>query len=171
MVASHGKADLILGNNVFAHAPDINDFIGGIAILLKDDGRVAIEFPYLGEFIENLEFDTTYHEHIFYFSLLALTPAFERHGLEIFDVAHLPIHGGSLRLFAGKKGAHRCHRRILRASSPRRKNPASIPSPAYEIFANRVRCSVSNCSILSPHSRPMENPSPPTVHPRKAALF
>ncbi|MDB6072340.1 MAG: methyltransferase [Verrucomicrobiales bacterium] len=104
--SSHGPADLILGNNVFAHAPDINDFIGGMAHLLKKDGRVVVEFPYLGDFIENLEFDTVYHEHVFYFSVTALQPAFARHGLEIFDAEKIAIHGGSLRLSAGHAGQH-----------------------------------------------------------------
>ena len=113
IVATQGKADLILGNNVFAHAPFINDFISGLATLLKEDGRIALEFPYLGDFIENLEFDTIYHEHVFYFSVSALQPAFARHGLEVFDVEHLTIHGGSLRLFVGHVGAHPSTERLV----------------------------------------------------------
>lgn len=138
VAGTHGKADLILGNNVFAHAPDINDFIGGIAALLKDDGRAALEFPYLGEFIANLEFDTTYHEHIFYFSMLALKPAFERHGLEIYDVTHLPIHGGSLRLFVGKKGVHPATPAPAKLISEER-NAGLDGIAAYEAFADRIR--------------------------------
>jgi len=138
VAARHGKADLILGNNVFAHAPDINDFIGGIAILLKDGGRAALEFPYLGDFIANLEFDTTYHEHIFYFSVLALKPAFERHGLEIHDVSRLPIHGGSLRLFVGKKGAHPVTPAPAKMIEEER-NDGLDGLPAYEAFADRIR--------------------------------
>ena len=99
------QADLILGNNVFAHAPDTNDFVAGLRSLLTPGGRVILEFPYAGEFIEKSEFDTIYHEHVFYFSLTALVPLFARHGLEIFHVERLPIHGGSLRLFAGHTGA------------------------------------------------------------------
>lgn len=138
VAGKYGKADLILGNNVFAHAPDINDFIGGIAALLKDEGRAALEFPYLGEFIENLEFDTTYHEHIFYFSVLALKPAFERHGLEIFDVLRLPIHGGSLRLFVGKKGVHPVSPAPARLIEEERS--AGLDGfGAYETFADRIR--------------------------------
>jgi SAM-dependent methyltransferase len=138
VVAVHGKADLILGNNVFAHAPDINDFIGGIAILLKDEGRAALEFPYLGDFIANLEFDTTYHEHIFYFSVLALKPAFERHGLEIYHVMHLPIHGGSLRLFVGKNGAHPVSTAPAKLIEEERS--AGLDGfAAYEAFAGRIR--------------------------------
>ena len=100
------KADLILGNNVFAHVPDTNDFVAGLAALLKEDGRVAIEFPYAVELFKGVEFDTIYHEHVFYFSLLALQPLFARHGLEIFRVKRLPIHGGSLRIYAGHEGHH-----------------------------------------------------------------
>ncbi len=106
-LAKQGRpADLILGNNVFAHAPNTNDFVAGLCALLKPEGRVILEFPYAADFIEKTEFDTIYHEHVFYFSLSALRPLFERHGLQIFHVERLPIHGGSLRLFAGHRGAH-----------------------------------------------------------------
>jgi SAM-dependent methyltransferase len=102
-----GKSgDLLLGNNVFAHAPDTNDFVAGLGELLKPDGRIILEFPYALDFIGKCEFDTIYHEHFFYFSLTALLPLFARHDLEIFHVERLPIHGGSLRLFAGHRGAH-----------------------------------------------------------------
>jgi SAM-dependent methyltransferase len=101
MVVENRSADLILGNNVFAHAPDTNDFVAGLKILLKPKGRIVLEFPYGVDLIEHSEFDTIYHEHVFYFTLTALQPLFARHGLEIFRVEHLPIHGGSLRLFAG----------------------------------------------------------------------
>jgi SAM-dependent methyltransferase len=104
--AKKGQADLILGNNVFAHAPDTNDFVAGLKTLLKPGGRIILEFPYAVDFIEKTEFDTIYHEHVFYFSLTALQPLFERHGLNIFHVERLPIHGGSLRLFAGHAGTH-----------------------------------------------------------------
>ena len=104
LVAEGKSADLILGNNVFAHAPDINDFVAGLQTLLKPGGRVVLEFPYAGDFIENCEFDTIYHEHVFYFYLTPLLPLFARHGLEIFHVERVPIHGGSLRLFAGRAG-------------------------------------------------------------------
>ena len=75
-------------------------------MLLKPKGRIVLEFPYGVDFIEHTEFDTIYHEHVFYFTLTALQPLFARHGLEIFHVERLPIHGGSLRLFAGHAGAH-----------------------------------------------------------------
>lgn len=100
-----GQADLILGNNVFAHAPDTNDFVAGVAELLKPDGWVVFEFPYGVEMIDKVEFDTIYHEHVFYFTLTPLVSLFARHGLDVFHVEHIPIHGGSLRLFACHQGA------------------------------------------------------------------
>src|SRR5215471_3145113 len=109
LVTSGRQADLILGNNVFAHAPDTNDFVAGLRALLKRDGRIILEFPYAIEFVEKSEFDTIYHEHVFYFSLTALSPLFQRHGLSIFQVERLPIHGGSLRLFAAVEGAQAIH--------------------------------------------------------------
>ncbi|RYD31254.1 MAG: methyltransferase domain-containing protein [Verrucomicrobiaceae bacterium] len=135
--AEHGPADLILGNNVFAHAPDINDFIAGMAVLLKEDGRVVVEFPYLGNFIDHLEFDTVYHEHVFYFSVTALRPAFERHGLEIFDAEKVDIHGGSLRLSAGRAGRHAVAPRLT--ALVEEENAAGMTMlPYYENFARRV---------------------------------
>ncbi len=104
LVAEGKAADLILGNNVFAHAPDTNDFVAGLHTLLKPGGRIVLEFPYAGDFIENCEFDTIYHEHVFYFFLIPLLQLFGRHNLEIFHVERVPIHGGSLRLFAGRLG-------------------------------------------------------------------
>jgi SAM-dependent methyltransferase len=97
------QADLIVANNVLAHVPQLNDFIAGIALLLKANGSVTIEFPHLLELIAHVEFDTIYHEHYSYFSLYAIEQAFERHGLRLYDVQRLPTHGGSLRIFA----AHR----------------------------------------------------------------
>ncbi len=106
LAGENRQADLILGNNVFAHAPDTNDFVAGLKTLLQPKGRIALEFPYGVEFVEHTEFDTIYHEHVFYFTLTALKPLFERHGLTIFRVQLFPIHGGSLRLFACHAGAY-----------------------------------------------------------------
>jgi SAM-dependent methyltransferase len=104
LVEEGRQADLILGNNVFAHVPDVNDFVAGIGRLLKPDGVVALEFPWGHEMVRHLEFDTIYHEHVFYFNAVALIPLFRRHGLEIFRIEKLPIHGGSLRIHASKAG-------------------------------------------------------------------
>ena len=102
-----GYADLFLGNNVMAHVPDLNDFIAGIKTILKPTGVATIEFPHLLHLIQKIEFDTVYHEHYSYFSLLAVQTAFKRHGLEIFHVDELPVHGGSLRIYASNIEAAR----------------------------------------------------------------
>ncbi|MEI7534809.1 MAG: class I SAM-dependent methyltransferase [Verrucomicrobiae bacterium] len=135
--SANRQADLILGNNVFAHAPDTNDFVAGLNKLLKPNGRIALEFPYGVEFIEHNEFDTIYHEHVFYFTLTALKPLFERHGLEIIRVARLPIHGGSLRLFAGHSGKHPVEASVTKLlAEEKRKGVASLAG--YEGFASQV---------------------------------
>lgn len=100
-----GAASLMIANNVLAHVPDINDFVGGFAALLAPDGIATFEFPHLLRTMAGLQFDTIYHEHFSYLSLLALQPLFARHGLELVDVTELPTHGGSLRLFVAPRGA------------------------------------------------------------------
>jgi SAM-dependent methyltransferase len=100
LVAQNKKADLLLGNNVLAHVPDINDFVGGMKLLLKENGIITMEFPHLMQLIENNQFDTIYHEHFSYLSLYAVKQIFENAGLELFDVDELPTHGGSLRIYA-----------------------------------------------------------------------
>jgi SAM-dependent methyltransferase len=94
------QADLIIGNNVLAHVPRLNDFVAGIQVLLKPGGTATIEFPHLLKLIEQVEFDTIYHEHYSYISLYAIEQVFGRHGLRIHDAEQLPTHGGSLRIFA-----------------------------------------------------------------------
>lgn len=139
LVEAGRRADLILGNNVFAHAPDTNDFVAGLALLLKPGGRVVLEFPYACDMIERTEFDTIYHEHVFYFTLTALQPLFARHGLEIINVERLPIHGGSLRLFASHKGCHAIQPVVAALlAEERAKGVASYRY--YENFGHRVRC-------------------------------
>lgn len=99
------KADVIHANNVLAHVPDLNGMVAGLAAVLKPDGLVVIEVPYVREMIDKVEFDTIYHEHLCYFSLSALAPLFARHGLAVVDVERIPLHGGSLRLFFAPAGA------------------------------------------------------------------
>ncbi|MGI0483656.1 methyltransferase domain-containing protein [Geminocystis sp. CENA526] len=94
------QADLLLGNNVLAHVPDINDFVGGMQIILKPDGVITMEFPHLLQLINQNQFDTIYHEHFSYLSLLTVSKIFAHHKLTIFDVEELPTHGGSLRIYA-----------------------------------------------------------------------
>lgn len=93
-------ADLLAGNNVLAHVPDLNDFVAGLRIALADGGVLTMEFPHLLRLIEEVQFDTIYHEHFSYYSLLAVERIFAAHGLALFDVEQLPTHGGSLRIFA-----------------------------------------------------------------------
>jgi len=104
LVAGGERADVIHANNVLAHVPDLNGVVAGFKTLLKPSGVVVVEAPYLGDLIQHVEFDTIYHEHLCYFSLTALDQLFRRHGLEIVDVEHLSIHGGSLRIHARHAG-------------------------------------------------------------------
>src|SRR5882724_1101429 len=131
------QAGLILGNNVFAHAPNTNDFVAGLRALLKPAGRIVLEFPYAADFIEKTEFDTIYHEHVFYFSLTALGPLFQRHGLSIFHVERLGIHGGSLRLFAGASGAHARQSSVSNLLQQEKQKGISALN-YYQGFASRV---------------------------------
>jgi SAM-dependent methyltransferase len=103
-LAHKWKADLVLGNNVLAHAPDIRDFVAGVKQVLAPNGVAIFEFPYALQMIERTEFDTIYHEHVFYFTLGALDPIFERAGLELFHVEHLEVHGGAIRIFVAHQG-------------------------------------------------------------------
>ena len=100
LVAQGHAADLIAGNNVLAQVPDVNDFVAGIAILLKPGGVVTIEFPHLERLMDENQFDTIYHEHFSYFSFSTAERIFAAHGLTLFDVEELPTHGGSLRIYA-----------------------------------------------------------------------
>ncbi len=100
MVAKGFRADLLIGNNVLAHVPDINDFVAGQKIILADSGVITMEFPHLVQLMEHNQFDTIYHEHFSYLSLLAVERIFAAHGLVIFDVEEIPTHGGSLRIYA-----------------------------------------------------------------------
>jgi len=100
LISKGKRADLLLGNNVLAHVPDLNDFVEGMKILLKPNGIITMEFPHLLQLIKQNQFDTIYHEHFFYFSLLVVEKIFSSHSLTIFDVEELPSHGGSLRIYA-----------------------------------------------------------------------
>jgi SAM-dependent methyltransferase len=139
-LAGEGRgADLIVANNVLAHVPRLNDFVAGIARLLKPGGSATIEFPHLLELIEQVEFDTIYHEHYSYLSLYAIERVFARHGLSIYDAEELPTHGGSLRIFAahadraglGESGA-------LEALKAREAAAGLAELETYTRFAERV---------------------------------
>jgi hypothetical protein len=97
--SKRGPANLILGNNVLAHVPDINDLVGGMKALLADKGVVTMEFPVLSKLIENNYFDTIYHEHFSYLSFTTVRGIFAKHGITLFDVEDLPTHGGSIRIY------------------------------------------------------------------------
>lgn len=103
--AKEKQADVLLGNNVLAHVPDINDFVAGMEILLADDGVITMEFPHLLQLIKQRQFDTIYHEHFSYLSFYTVEKVFAAHGLKIFDVEELQTHGGSLRIFAAKRNS------------------------------------------------------------------
>lgn len=100
LVASGKQADLLLGNNVLAHVPDLNDFVAGMKLLLHPQGVITMEFPHLMRLMEENQFDTIYHEHFSYFSFITVEQVFAKHGLTLFDVEELPTHGGSLRIYA-----------------------------------------------------------------------
>jgi hypothetical protein len=100
IATEYGKPDLLLGNNVLAQVPDLNDFAAGMKILVGDRGVITMEFPHLYRLMEQNQFDTIYHEHFSYFSLITVEKVFAAHGLTLFDVEELPTHGGSLRIYA-----------------------------------------------------------------------
>ncbi|MCX6124390.1 MAG: class I SAM-dependent methyltransferase [Proteobacteria bacterium] len=106
LAAERGKVDLIAANNVLAHVPDVNDFVLGFKHLLADHGVVTVEFPHLLQLVKLKQFDTIYHEHFSYFSLLTICKIFEKHGLRVFDVEELTTHGGSLRIFVDHGKQH-----------------------------------------------------------------
>jgi SAM-dependent methyltransferase len=100
LVREYGKADLVIGNNVLAQVPDLNDFVEGMKIVLKSGGVITMEFPHLMQLMDQNQFDTIYHEHFSYFSLIAVEKIFAMHDLRLFDVEELLTHGGSLRVYA-----------------------------------------------------------------------
>jgi SAM-dependent methyltransferase len=135
-------ADLLVGNNVLAHVPAINDFVAGVATLLRPGGVASFEFPHLVEMLRHVQFDTIYHEHCFYLSLHAVEPLFARHGLRVFDVDRLPTHGGSLRVWVthvdgGPSDTANLHQ--LRVDEQRAGIANLETYDAFAAGANRVR--------------------------------
>jgi len=116
LVREGPRADLIIGNNVFAHVPDLNDFCAGMKRLLAPEGVISLEFPHLEKLMAQRQFDTIYHEHFSYYSLLTAQRALARHGLSVFDVEELSTHGGSLRVFACHQNS-KTHERTARADA------------------------------------------------------
>ncbi len=103
LVSLGKRADLVIGNNVLAHVPDLNDFVSATKLILKSEGTITMEFPHLEKLIDGNQFDTIYHEHLSYFSFIVAERIFAKHGLEVFDVEELPTHGGSLRIYVKHK--------------------------------------------------------------------
>ena len=140
LFAESAGADLVLGNNVLAQVPDLNDFVEGLKVLLKPEGVLTLEFPHLLRLIEWNEFDTIYHEHFSYFSLLTTIRILETHGMKVFDVDELSTHGGSLRVYASRLGSttHTVKPTVARLIEAERK--AGLDSlEGYERFAEQVK--------------------------------
>ncbi|MFN7981760.1 MAG: class I SAM-dependent methyltransferase [Vicinamibacterales bacterium] len=140
LLAEGIQADLLLGNNVLAHVPKLHDFVEGMRILLKPGGVITMEFPHLLQLMRHVQFDTIYHEHFSYFSLLAVEKVFAAHGLRIFDVIQLPTHGGSLRIFAAHDGDASHPQQPAIAALRAEESAAGLDSlAAYQDFAERVK--------------------------------
>jgi SAM-dependent methyltransferase len=140
LVAERGPVDLALGNNVLAQVPDLNDFVEGLKILLKPAGVLTLEFPHLLRLIEWNEFDTIYHEHFSYFSLLTTIRILEAHGLRVFDVDELSTHGGSLRVYAtrAENTTHQLQPSVAKILNDE-KNAGLDSLEGYERFAAQVK--------------------------------
>ena len=139
VLADHGPAGLVLGNNVLAHVPDVNDFVKGVATLLAPDGFCTFEFPHLMRLMEFNQFDTIYHEHFSYFSFTAVSAVFARHGLAMFDVEELPTHGGSLRIYAQPAASGRRPLTARVGELLAREEAEGVRDPAtYDRFQARV---------------------------------
>jgi hypothetical protein len=134
-----GKPNLLLGNNVLAHVPDINDFVGGMKIVLAEGGTITIEFPHLLTLMRHNQFDTIYHEHYSYLSFAAVETAFAAHGLTLFDVDELPTHGGSLRIYAKHVEDPRPIESRVGAMRAKEEAFGIKDLTAYAGFAERVR--------------------------------
>ncbi|MFC1844699.1 methyltransferase domain-containing protein [Thermodesulfobacteriota bacterium] len=134
------EADLLLGNNVIAHVPDLNDFVAGLKIILKPNGIITMEFPHVLRLMEGNQFDTIYHEHFSYFSFITIESVFKKHGLFLFDVEELPTHGGSLRIFGchSENKGRTVSDNVLKLKS--HETEAGLTTLAkYDSFAENVR--------------------------------
>jgi 2-polyprenyl-3-methyl-5-hydroxy-6-metoxy-1,4-benzoquinol methylase len=134
------QADLLLGNNVIAHVPDLNDFVAGLKIVLKPNGVITMEFPHVLRLIKGNQFDTIYHEHFSYFSFTTIERVFKKHGLALFDVEELPTHGGSLRIY----GCHSEHEENATSANVIKLKSLEVEAglmsiSTYDSFAEQVR--------------------------------
>ena len=139
MIANGKQADLTAANNVLAHVPDINDFVKGFSVLLKEDGVATFEFPHLLNLLLETQFDTIYHEHFSYLSLTAILRVFDANGLAVFDIEELPTHGGSLRVYAQRKdtGHHQTNARVTQILEAE-KSSGILNTDYYRDFQNRT---------------------------------
>jgi SAM-dependent methyltransferase len=138
LIARGDRPDLLVANNVLAHVPDLDDFMGGVKDLLKPDGVVTMEFPHVLRMIEDTLFDTIYHEHLSYFSLGAVARVFAVHGLTLFDVRELPTHGGSLRVFARHADRGETVQETVRAMSEKESRHGLDTLDGYAGFQKRA---------------------------------
>jgi 2-polyprenyl-3-methyl-5-hydroxy-6-metoxy-1,4-benzoquinol methylase len=139
LVADGMAADLLVGNNVLAHVPDLNDFIAGLRILLKPDGVLTMEFPHLLRLMNGNQFDTIYHEHFSYFSFLTVERIFAAHDIALFDVEELPTHGGSLRIYGCHANSDRPIGQRVTALKSREIDAGLDTLSTYEGFVERVK--------------------------------
>ncbi len=139
LAKKYGLADLILGNNVLAHVPKLNDFIGGMKLLLKPDGVITMEFPHLLQLMKNNQYDTIYHEHFSYLAFFVVVNTFAKHGLDVFDVEVLPTHGGSIRIFAQHQDGPREISANVGAMLELEQEYGLFEPEVYQLFAAQVR--------------------------------
>ena len=133
------RASLVIGNNVLAQVPDLNDFMAGVSILLRDDGTATFEFPHLLHLLDRLEYDTIYHEHFSYFSFATIVEIVQAHGLDVYDVEELTTHGGSLRVYV-QHGNGQCEKTDTVSGLLRREAEEGLRSPErYARFAEEVK--------------------------------
>jgi SAM-dependent methyltransferase len=139
LVASGVQADLIIGNNVLAHVPDLNDFVAGMCRLLKPNGVITLEFPHLERLMAENQFDTIYHEHFSYFSFLTVGHVAEKHRLKLIDVDRLPTHGGSLRIYLAHEGSHYIPSQRVQELLDEERRLGFGHLPTYDAFADQVK--------------------------------
>ncbi len=141
MIGNKQSADLIIGNNVLAHVPDINDFVNGMKILLKPNGVITMEFPHLLNLIEKNQFDTIYHEHFSYLSIFIVDQIFKKHELTLFDVEEIPTHGGSIRIYA-KRSENTTH---------------PIEPSVNQLITREINLGINNLSIYQSYQKMIIN--------------
>jgi SAM-dependent methyltransferase len=139
LVAEGRSASLVVGNNVLAQVPDLNDFVAGVATVLRPDGTATLEFPHLLRLLDGLQYDTIYHEHFSYFSFATVRDVFAAHGLAVYDVDELPTHGGSLRVYAQRVGGPHTERRSVGQMLALEDAEGLRTAKRYELFAERVQ--------------------------------